>query len=436
MACHELIICKGIFDLKRVLKSKKSPLCGQKHVRALQVLEFLRFQKLGLTKATWNLPRMEIAKNIAATSGQSRKTALRIIHNEREWIQTRTMSSGQQGKSRHLVSLLNDEGTQLAVREYLAGAGETVTAHSLAVAISKFWQTGQFPLGGTNSTPAASVITNTQQQELLGPNSQPIFNNGESIGKLKSTLSQRTASLWLRKLGYKYNEVKKAVYKDGHERDYVVAYRQNEFLPALAALDQRLVKWKHGEGGEVIMVMPENLPDHIRPAILVTHDESTFDSNDGRSRIWFKEGGAPLRKKSRGKGIMISDFIFPGGRLHAPSSVSLGALPTLGVKSESGPVCIDPYFATMKLEYGQNKWWESEDLINQVIAIAIPIFEMQFPGCEAVFLFDNATSHAAFADDALRARSMNLRPGGKQPKMRNGFHPLSATPQSMCDING
>ena len=56
--------------------------------------------------------------------------------------------------------------------------------------------------------------------------------------------------------------------------------------------------------------------------------------------------------------------------------------------------------------------------MNQVVNRAIPIFEARFPGAKALFAFDNATSHAAYAEDALLAKSMNLSPGGKQPKMR------------------
>ena len=63
-------------------------------------------------------------------------------------------------------------------------------------------------------------------------------------------------------------------------------------------------------------------------------------------------------------------------------------------------------------------WWEAIDLYNQVLDRAIPTFEAQFPGMQALFAFDNATSHAAFADDALCANRMNLAPGGKQHLMR------------------
>jgi len=66
-------------------------------------------------------------------------------------------------------------------------------------------------------------------------------------------------------------------------------------------------------------------------------------------------------------------------------------------------------------------WWKTDDLINQVVKCAIPIFEAYFSGCQVLFAFDNASSHAAFSPDALIAKNMNLNPGGKQPKMRRTY---------------
>ena len=51
---------------------------------------------------------------------------------------------------------------------------------------------------------------------------------------------------------------------------------------------------------------------------------------------------------------------------------------------------------------------------------AIPIFEQKYPDAIGVFAFDNATSHAAYASDALIAHHMNLHPGGKR-KFKNGI---------------
>ncbi|CAG8778034.1 31646_t:CDS:2, partial [Racocetra persica] len=60
----------------------------------------------------------------------------------------------------------------------------------------------------------------------------------------------------------------------------------------------------------------------------------------------------------------------------------------------------------------------SDDLVNQVVKRAILIFKAHFLGTKALFAFDNATSHAAYTDNALVANNMNLSPGGKQAKMR------------------
>ena len=53
-----------------------------------------------------------------------------------------------------------------------------------------------------------------------------------------------------------------------------------------------------------------------------------------------------------------------------------------------------------------------------------------------MFIFDNASNHAAFAQDALVAKNMNLGPGGKQPKMRAGFIHSKQCSQSMVNEAG
>jgi len=52
-----------------------------------------------------------------------------------------------------------------------------------------------------------------------------------------------------------------------------------------------------------------------------------------------------------------------------------------------------------------------------------------------VFAFDNATSHAAYAEDALIASCMNLKPGGKG-KFKDGLMPNGSSVQSMHLLNG
>ena len=52
-----------------------------------------------------------------------------------------------------------------------------------------------------------------------------------------------------------------------------------------------------------------------KPLILVTYDVNIFNANDGKRRVWKKKGKSPLRPKRKKKGIMVSEFLIPVGRL-------------------------------------------------------------------------------------------------------------------------
>jgi len=51
--------------------------------------------------------------------------------------------------------------------------------------------------------------------------------------RIKRALSSRSARAWLLKLGRNWKEVKKGVYRDGHEREDIKEYRDNVFLPRM-----------------------------------------------------------------------------------------------------------------------------------------------------------------------------------------------------------
>ncbi|CCI11631.1 unnamed protein product [Albugo candida] len=187
---------------------------------------------------------------------------------------------------------------------------------------------------------------------------------------------------WVKEVNLGFRVVRKGLYIDGHERADVAAYR-HEFLALIEAYDHRFLVFS-GENMEV-MAWPA---DGVEPLILVTHDERVFSANDGQSKLWLPKGEQPLRKKRQGRSLHVSKFLTDVcGRL------------ALAWKEYDG-------------------WWTAEHLHAQVRDKAIPIFTAQFPGAQALFGFDNATSHAAFAGDALVAKRMYLGPGGKQPKMR------------------
>jgi hypothetical protein len=55
-----------------------------------------------------------------------------------------------------------------------------------------------------------------------------------------------------------------------------------------------------------------------------------------------------------------------------------------------------------------------EQLCHQVLHMAIPIFNINHPDLQAVFVFDCSLAHGAYAKSALQVHDVNLKPGGKQ----------------------
>ncbi|KAI0732979.1 hypothetical protein C8Q72DRAFT_792974 [Fomitopsis betulina] len=79
-------------------------------------------------------------------------------------------------------------------------------------------------------------------------------------------------------------------------------------------------------------------------------------------------------------------------------------------------------------------WWNMEKLVAQVQR-TIAIRERMFPGDILEFFFDQSSAHGAFAKDALNAKDMNVKPGGKQRRMRDTHIPQdnpNATLRGRC----
>ena len=119
----------------------------------------------------------------------------------------------------------------------------------------------------------------------------------------------QTARNWLRELGFKWNDIHKGVYIDGQEREDVVRYRNGVFIPCFDQILPTLREWDE-TGNQLI----KELPFSEKEKILVTHDVSTFDANDGKRWIWIQGDAHPLGEKSKDRGIMVSEFVTPRGQ--------------------------------------------------------------------------------------------------------------------------
>jgi len=229
-------------------------------------------------------------------------------------------------------------------------------------------------------------------------------------------ITSRTMRRWLNSLGFSWRDVKKGVFLDGHEREDVVQYRK-EFLRIVHDLLPYMVEF-NPDGTIIPKEYPENCiigGSGRRSIIFITHDESIFSANDGRHQGWIADNGALLRPKGKGKGIMVSDFLLPWKRLN------LFSLPK--EQQDQLTACSISLEAVEYFEYGKHEGhWDGQKLLEQIEKKAIPIAEALYPGYQFIFLFDNATSHSVYAEDALLVSRMNKNDGGQQSLLRNGWY--------------
>ncbi|KDQ30052.1 hypothetical protein PLEOSDRAFT_1036066 [Pleurotus ostreatus PC15] len=183
-------------------------------------------------------------------------------------------------------------------------------------------------------------------------------------------------------------------------------FSANKLAPDVAAKYLREIVDKEMPAGLKRYMEVELFPRiHLKVAkgisyMLLAHDEMTSQVNDGKKRSWVLEGEQPLKKKGVGRGVHQSDVVCS----------TFGWLPE----------------ASQTLEYGKNYdgYWTGELFVKQLIEKIIPTFEKYHgAGYKALILVDNSQGHSAYAKDALLTSRMNMRmrPGGKQPRMKDGW---------------
>ncbi|KAF4648088.1 hypothetical protein FOL46_003355, partial [Perkinsus olseni] len=209
--------------------------------------------------------------------------------------------------------------------------------------------------------------------------------------------SERTVSRWLEALDFKLVQVKKTLYVDGHERPDVVADRArlakqlDEMKPLLLTVDDETLEVKSNPHASFI---------------LVSQDEKIHHSNDQQKRYWSDGTNTVLPKKSQGRTIMTSDFLsevfgfvkFSDQDSHSPGK-RVGSL----------------------LDVSRDGYYNSDRCLEDFDECSKAVTGLSHGKLHCVFLTDRSPIHCKFAEDALNVRKMNVKPGGKQPKMRDGW---------------
>lgn len=89
----------------------------------------------------------------------------------------------------------------------------------------------------------ATAITNYWRSKYPGtagqePEQAQLYTIGGIQRQIKKALSSRSARAWLAKLGWNWKEVRKAIYKDGHEHPDMEKIVRMCFFPVLQHSNQ------------------------------------------------------------------------------------------------------------------------------------------------------------------------------------------------------
>ena len=240
-------------------------------------------------------------------------------------------------------------------------------------------------------------------------------------------VSVETSRKWIHEMGFEVLTARKGIFIDGPD----VIESRKTFLRKMVKIG--FSHFTNAPTDEARQALPEDVDPPIlerrEKTVVFFHDETTFQSNEDQSSQWGVKGTKIMRPKSRGAGIMISDFIDEHNGFLSLTDEQYERAKQANPRAKK--------YARRFLEYGENKegYWTRDKFIDQMKS-AVEMAELKYPKVESwrhVWVFDHSSCHAAMAD-ALDANKMNVNPGGKQRKMRDTV--WRGVVQSMNDRHG
>lgn len=200
------------------------------------------------------------------------------------------------------------------------------------------------------------------------------------------TISIPTAQKWMHKMNYHWTYDPKGQDVDGHEREDVVNYHKNIFLPTMEKLKGRQIIYSSKDGSPI---MP---PIGIRQVVVWYHDKSTFYAHDQQRKWWVHQlETAKPYKKGKGPSEMVAEFC----------SAEYGFLHSLDGKEST--------HVLFKAGKERDGYFGNEDIRKQT-AVTMEICKKWYPNEDHIFIFDNAKTHTKRAEDAQSALHMPKGP--------------------------
>lgn len=194
---HEIVKC-CLKEVKRLKTGRSIKMMTQ----LTAVSEFAKLRARYRAHPMCHQPASKASLTIAYRMGKGPYFARQIREHERYLLRHQRLPPSKSGARHGQFTLLDNEGVVHAVRRYLAAqALGSITPHQLCRHVNEV------------IIPAL---------DMTGKN---------------STITERTAITWLKKLGYICKDVKKGLYIDGHERPDVVHARE-KFLQEIKKYEQ------------------------------------------------------------------------------------------------------------------------------------------------------------------------------------------------------
>lgn len=163
-----------------------------RHHAVLGLLYSMESRQLGET-------REQMPFNVTRSLGKGVFFAKKIVTWERQWLREGRIEDGRRGCFSKVRSWLNDEGVQMAVREYCAGAGDGISGYGLAKAVGDY-------LTSERATTAVLECFNDAAAEEGEPTAgEPPA--GTKKKPRNTRIRARTARRWLIKEGYLFKSV-------------------------------------------------------------------------------------------------------------------------------------------------------------------------------------------------------------------------------------
>lgn len=324
------ILQKSLLDIEKLIASKRTAFdAGQAGLQAYRARTIQSCLHMVINNQR-NL--IDASERAAESQGFAAKWGGRMVRRwVASWIKTRDLPKSERGRHTKMFSLLDDPEVATELRSYLRTNKWSMDPKKL----SAFTKNKLLP------DEAKKYLHHVVEKEM--PAGLKKYLEVELFPRIQMKvgrgISLRTARRWLHKEGFRYTAHKKALYYDGHEREDVIEYRQNVFLPKMKEYAPRLVKYVVGDVHKEVEMQ---LAPGEHKLVVVAHDEMTAQANDGKTMSWVWQGEQPLKKKGVGRGLHQSDVICS----------------TFGWLKD----------ASQTLEYGKNYdgYWNGELFVKQV----------------------------------------------------------------------